>query len=100
MSNFQIGLNKSKERSKFTDVDEKTVRPTPSHFINGKDCYEDHMTLNKMVKVIEDAYSVKGHYLYLNKGQKICITSVIGEFCQIYYKGKIAYFPSNLFKFI
>ena len=49
VSNFQIGLNKPKERNRLTDVDEKTVRPIPSHYINGKDCYEDHMTLNKMV---------------------------------------------------
>ena len=53
-----------------------------------------------MVEAIDDVYSVKGHYLYLNKGKKVCVTSVIGEFCQIYYNGKIAYFPSNMFKFV
>lgn len=81
-------------------MDEQTVRPTPVHFINGVDCFEDHMSLNKMVEAIDDVYSVKGHYLYLNKGKKVCVTSVIGEFCQIYYNGKIAYFPSNMFKFV
>lgn len=72
----------------------------PEYKINGEDYFQDHISLNRIVEALEDSFSVKGAYLYINKGKRVYLTSVIGEYSQIFHNGKIAYFPSKQFKYI
>lgn len=72
----------------------------PEYNVNGVNYFQDHTPCNRLVIALEDGFSVKGDYLYINKGKKVFVTSVIGDYSQIYNNGKIAYFPSSIFRYI
>lgn len=47
---------------------------------------------------MEDAYSVKGDYFYLKKGEVINVRYAIGNYVEIKFEQKVGYFPACLIR--
>jgi hypothetical protein len=81
---------------------EKTVDVgrNKSFYINGVDFHAQEIVVQRQGEMLEDAYSVKGEYFYLKRGEIVNVRFAIGEYVEIKFEQKIGYFPAGLVRLI
>lgn len=68
--------------------------------INGVDFYGNEILVQDQGELLEDAFSVKGDYFYLKKGDTVSIRYAIGEYVEVKQGTKVGYFPSGMIRLI
>ena len=69
-----------------------------SFLINGVDFYKDETVIQSQGELLEDAFSVKGDYFYLKKGEVVNIRYAIGEYVEIKFEEKVGYFLARMIR--
>lgn len=87
------------ERIKKKEKIEEVGR-TKKFIINGVDYHKEEIIVHKQGEVLDDAYSVKGDYFYLKKGEIVNIRYAIGEYVEIKFEQKVGYFPAQMIRLI
>ena len=68
--------------------------------INGVDFHAQEILVHRQGELLEDAFSVKGDYFYLKKGEIVNVRFAIGEYVEIKFEQKVGYFPACLIRLI
>ncbi len=68
--------------------------------INGVDFHAQEIVVHRQGELLEDAFSVKGDYFYLKKGEIANVRFAIGEYVEIKFEQKVGYFPACLIRLI
>lgn len=68
--------------------------------INGVDFHAQEIVVHRQGELLEDAFSVKGDYFYLKKGEIVNVRFAIGEYVEIKFEQKVGYFPACLIRLI
>jgi hypothetical protein len=68
--------------------------------INGVDFHAGEIVVHRQGELLEDAFSVKGDYFYLKRGEIVNVRFAIGEYVEIKFEQKIGYFPACLIRLI
>lgn len=94
-----VMIEPKEERIRQREKTEDTGRHK-KFLINGVDFHAGEIVVHKQGEVLQDAFSVKGDYFYLKKGEIVNVRFAIGEYVEIKFEHKVGYFPACLIRLI